>query len=194
MVSHPRQEEEVEQGQAITQTLRGLGAGCDLSAAFLGPGLGQWGDMMGPGRFQEIDPMAVEDGCKAADTWGGPLGDTGSPPDGETKGRVRRRAERVQFGGGGHQKGKWWPAGTPPAPGHMRSLGVGVSSEEPGGGQERSPETEVAQVESGLGRRRMYLVSHSGFGFCLGNPEAYVWPEGWNFKAGLGHQSQPGDL
>lgn len=119
----------------------------------------------------------------------------------ETQDHLQMERPRAELGGGpkecslvvvGIREGNGGQLGPPL--GHMRSLGVGVSSEEPGGGQERLPETEVAQVESGLGRRRMYLVSHSDFGFCFGNPEAYVWPEGWNFKAGLGHQSQPGDL
>lgn len=52
MVSHTGQEEDVGQGQVIAQTLRGLGAARDLFSVYLGPRLGQWGDMMGPGRFQ----------------------------------------------------------------------------------------------------------------------------------------------
>lgn len=52
MVSRAGREEELGQRQAIAQTLRGLGAGCDLFSVYLGPGLGRCGDMMGPGRFQ----------------------------------------------------------------------------------------------------------------------------------------------
>lgn len=50
--------------------------------------------------------------------------------------------------------------------GHVRTRRAGVSSEEPGreGG---SLLTEADQPERGLGRRRMHLVSHIGFGFGL---------------------------
>lgn len=55
--------------------------------------------------------------------------------------------------------------------GAMSSLGPGV-------GRKHRQERETARADHGLGKGGMHLVSHSRFEFCLGNPEAYVWPRG----------------
>ena len=67
---------------------------------------------------------------------GRPLGDTEPPPGGGTKDRVRRRALRVQFGGGGTGEGNGREASLARCglQGHVRSLGAGVSGGQPEGG------------------------------------------------------------
>lgn len=82
------------------------------------------------------------------------------------------------------------PAGFRPR-GHMRHQRTGISSEEPG--REKSDRLEL-EADQAAGREgRVRLASHGALGLAW-RSRGICLARGWNFRAGLGHKVQPGDL